>query len=72
MPAFVIHADRPFDDVRYGYEVLGLGWLGLLIGQMAWYANLLFAVILLSIHFRRYQAAAVLAAIASAVGLRII
>jgi hypothetical protein len=70
MPAFVIHADGPLDEVRYGYEILFLGWLGLFIGQMAWYANLLLPAILLAIHFRRPQAAAVLTAIAIAVGLQ--
>jgi hypothetical protein len=70
MPAFVIHADLPFDEVQYGYEILALGWLGLFIGQMAWYANLLLPAILLAIHFRRYQTAAGLAAIASVVGLQ--
>jgi hypothetical protein len=35
MPAFVIHAESPFDDVRYGYEILLVGWAGLFIGQAA-------------------------------------
>jgi hypothetical protein len=70
MPGFVIHADGPFDEVRYGYEILAIGRLGLFIGQMAWYANLLLPAILLANHFRRYQVSASLAAIASAVGLQ--
>jgi hypothetical protein len=50
LPAFVIHAESPFDDVRYGYEILLVGWAGLFIGQVAWYANLSLPAILLAIH----------------------
>jgi hypothetical protein len=70
MPAFVIRSEGPFDEMRYGYEILLLGWLGLFVGQMAWSANLLLPAILLAIHFRHPRAAAGLAAIAAAIGLQ--
>jgi hypothetical protein len=41
-------------ETYYGYQVLLMGWMGLFLGQIGWYANLLWLLSLLLAFFRRW------------------
>jgi len=50
-----------------GFQVLVVGWLGILVEQFAWCANLVMALSLIFLLFRRWLAAAILALVALAI-----
>ena len=41
-------------ETWFGYSVLLGGWMGIFLGQLAWYANLFWALSLLLAFFRRW------------------
>src|SRR5215471_5022620 len=53
----------------YGVEALGLGALGVLIGQYGWFANPLLLLSFMLVLFRRFIAASVFAVLAVAVAM---
>jgi hypothetical protein len=57
------------DEAWPGYGVLFVGWMGVGAGQFGWFANPVYGLALLLVMFRRYVAAAVVAAVAFVVAL---
>lgn len=47
----------PDDAVYYGFRILIVGWLGALIGQFGWFANIFLLVPIFLLLFRRWVAA---------------
>jgi hypothetical protein len=73
MPGFVIRSDYVSVDgstVWYGYNILRSGWAGILIGQDAWYSNVLLLGALLAIPSRKFNVGARLAGAAFVWGLQ--
>ena len=73
MPGFVFRSDNvPIDEEtkQYGYVILRHGWMGILIGQMAWYANVLFLAALVAIPLRKFNAGVGLSSAAFVFGLQ--
>lgn len=60
----------PNDAVYYGFRVLVVGWLGALIGQFGWFANLFLLGSIFLLLFRRWIATFIAAALACALGLQ--
>lgn len=46
-------------DVMQGFQILLMGWMGVFVGQLAWFANLLFALGLLLLSLRRRTGAVI-------------
>lgn len=51
-------------NVMQGFQILLMGWMGVFVGQLAWFANPLFALGLLLLSLRRRTAALVSGAVA--------
>jgi hypothetical protein len=47
-----------------GYLILAMGWAGLLVGQVGWFANAFWAAGLIYLGLRRWKAAAIAATLA--------
>ena len=56
----------------FGFEVLVFGWLGALIGQFAWFANLLLLLAIALLLFRRWIATLVCSLLATSLALHTI
>lgn len=58
VPAIVIQANTELNSVIgenwYGYDLLVGGWFGILVGQFAWYANILLVVGFIKIYIGNY------------------
>jgi hypothetical protein len=63
------HIDSSFHPV-YGYSILLFGWAGILAGQFAWYANILFFPIAGAIRSQKFRTGAVCSFAAFALGLQ--
>lgn len=51
-------------NVMQGFQILLMGWMGVFVGQLAWFANALFALGLLLLSLRRRTAALVCGTVA--------
>jgi hypothetical protein len=70
MPGFVTSSANKHNDPMMGYEILALGGLGILVGQFAWYANMVFLVaVLVAMPGRQYRLGMILSAAAFFLGL---
>lgn len=66
-PALLFRHTGGTIDVWEGGKALGLGWMGLLVGQFAWCANPVMVLSLIFLLFRRWLAATILALVALAI-----
>jgi hypothetical protein len=66
-PALVFKNTNGSTEAMYGFSVLVVGWLGILVGQVAWYANFVIGLSLIFLLFRRWLTAALLALVAVAI-----
>jgi hypothetical protein len=66
-PALVFITTGGSTEVWEGAKVLGLGWMGMLVGQIAWCANPVMVLSLIFLLFRRWLAAAILTLVALAI-----
>jgi hypothetical protein len=72
MTGFVFRSDNvPIDEetAQSGYVILRHGWMGILIGQIAWYANVLFLAALVTVPLRKFNAGMWLSSAAFVLGL---
>lgn len=53
-PALIFRRSSSEIEIWSGFRVLTIGWLGLLVGQIAWYANPVIALSLLFVLLRRW------------------
>jgi hypothetical protein len=53
-PALIFRRSSSEIEVWSGFRVLTIGWLGLLVGQIAWYANPVIVLSLLFVLLRRW------------------
>lgn len=65
LPALLFNSHSPI----WGYEVLMWGWWGVLVHQVAWFANPIYASALINYRFKRRKSAITSAAVAVLVGL---
>jgi len=56
--------NTPSPNVMQGFQILLMGWLGVFVGQLAWFANPLFAIGLLLLSLRRRTASLICGAVA--------
>jgi hypothetical protein len=61
--------DVPMSHVDYGVYIFSLGWLGIFMGIIAWYANVSAGLALLLVHFRKYKVSLLCAFIGLLMGL---
>ena len=77
LPGIVYHPnhDPSLDPSRLGTvdsgtDILAMGWAGIFVGNIAWYANIVFAVaVVLALDGRMVRTAAVLGLVAFAMGI---
>ena len=60
----------PNDAVYYGFRILIIGWLGALIGQFGWFANLFLLVSIFLLLFRRWIGALISSLLALVIALQ--
>jgi hypothetical protein len=63
-PALVFRRNGTDDETWFGIHALAFGWMGVLIGQLAWFANIVAPIAVLCMLFRRWIVASVLTLIA--------
>jgi len=66
-PALIFRRSSNEIEVWSGFRILTIGWLGLLVGQIAWYANPVIGLSLLLVLLRRWIGALVIALISLAI-----
>ncbi len=59
-----LEMSRKSDPVWYGLRILSLGWLGILVGQVAWFANPLWLISVLLLASRKWIAAIIFSGLA--------
>lgn len=72
-PAIILKYDESWANenlVWYGYNVLASGFLGILVGQFAWFSNIALVVVLMLINNGKYRAGMYWAAAGFILGLQ--
>jgi hypothetical protein len=67
LPALVFSRGSAL-ETKPGYECLLMGWMGIFVGQFAWFANVPLVIAALLTLLRKHIAAAILASLAVAIG----
>lgn len=64
LPALEFRRNETGQDIWWGGQILAFGWLGLFIGQVAWFANPVMIVAALLLFFQRRRICVLCAAVA--------